>query len=177
MKNSRLFKVLKYGQIFIFIVYLFLLLYLTIFKRLYYGTVTGILLENYRLSYDIYYRNSINLIPLKTVYIYLFHPPSENIALTNIYGNIIAFMPLGFLVPSIAKSCRSIRKVLFLSIGTSISIELIQLILRVGSTDIDDVILNTFGGLIGYLIFKLVLGLVHNKVGSKKYTQTNIDIN
>ena len=138
----------------VFIAYVCILLYLTVFERLYRETVTGLFLENYTLDGSLYFRYSVNLVPFKTISLYVNNPPNFHTAITNLAGNMIAFIPLGFLLPTVSKKIRNYKSILLISAATSTAIELIQLLLRVGSTDIDDVILNAVGGLMGYFIFK-----------------------
>ena len=73
----------------------------------------------------------------------------------NFFGNIFAFMPFGFFSSLLFKRLRSIGVIFLLSMGVSITVELLQLTFKVGSLDIDDVILNSSGGTIGYIMFKL----------------------
>jgi glycopeptide antibiotics resistance protein len=53
-----------------------------------------------------------------------------------------------------AKSVRKAWKVALLSFEISVLIEVSQLIFQVGCFDVDDMILNTLGGLLGYLLFR-----------------------
>ncbi|HIR76095.1 MAG TPA: VanZ family protein [Candidatus Choladousia intestinipullorum] len=73
----------------------------------------------------------------------------------NLAGNIIGFMPFGALLPVMAKSARKGWKVTLLSFEVSALIEISQLFFRVGCFDVDDIILNTLGGLLGYAVFWL----------------------
>lgn len=81
----------------------------------------------------------------------------------NVGGNILMFMPLGFLVPLLWKACKRLKNILMIGFIVSLSIESLQFVenlLRVGLgriTDIDDVICNVFGTLLGYLIYKLLI--------------------
>ncbi len=71
----------------------------------------------------------------------------------NIGGNIAAFAPFGFFLPLLCKKTRNP----FVSVGMtaifSFTVELVQLVTRVGAFDVDDILLNTVGGLIGYLCY------------------------
>lgn len=68
--------------------------------------------------------------------------------------NIIMFMPLGFLLPLIWKEYRNFLKVAATGLGFSLIIEICQLFcLR--TTDIDDLIMNTIGAAVGYIIWSL----------------------
>lgn len=72
----------------------------------------------------------------------------------NIIGNIVMFMPIGFLLPLIYTKINSYKKVLVIGFCTSLLIELSQLFLTRG-TDVDDLILNTLGSILGYLAFTI----------------------
>lgn len=71
----------------------------------------------------------------------------------NIFGNILAFAPFGFVLPIISQSSRKLIHITILSLEFSLTVELIQLIFRVGVFDIDDVFMNTLGGFIGGVCF------------------------
>lgn len=75
----------------------------------------------------------------------------------NLGGNILGFMPFGFCMPLLDRKHRSWYVIFFESMLFSAGIEIIQLISRVGSCDVDDVILNTLGGFLGYLLFAAAL--------------------
>ena len=70
----------------------------------------------------------------------------------NLAGNILIFIPFGFFVPM----SRERKSILATTIGAfllSLVIESIQLYTRVGCFDVDDLLLNTLGGVTGYIIF------------------------
>ena len=73
---------------------------------------------------------------------------------TNLFGNIVIFLPFGFFMP-MASRYRSFFLTLFYSFGVSFFVECFQLVTRVGSFDVDDMLLNTFGGVIGYIVFAI----------------------
>lgn len=68
----------------------------------------------------------------------------------NVLGNIIAFVPLGVLVPALGKRLSVPVAVLCTSALVSISIEVLQWLFARRVADIDDVILNVVGALVGY---------------------------
>lgn len=76
--------------------------------------------------------------------------------IVNIFGNICAFVPFGFMLPIISKNNRKFLNVTIITLIFSLTIELLQLISKVGIFDVDDLFLNTIGGIIGYLVFKVV---------------------
>jgi glycopeptide antibiotics resistance protein len=73
---------------------------------------------------------------------------------TNLFGNVIIFIPFGFFLP-MASKYRSFLSTVFYSFGLSLCVETFQLVTKVGSFDVDDLLLNTAGGLIGYIIFEI----------------------
>ena len=87
----------------------------------------------------------------------------------NLIGNIFVFVPWGFMVPVIrTKPC----KFLYTAISTfllSLCIETIQLITKVGSFDVDDLILNTLGGMIGCVVYFIV-----NDVRRRAFGKTDL---
>lgn len=71
---------------------------------------------------------------------------------TNLFGNILIFVPYGFFV-SMASKSRGLFKTVFYSFVLSLGVEFFQLFTKVGSFDVDDLLLNTVGGVLGYMIF------------------------
>ena len=76
----------------------------------------------------------------------------------NLAGNIIIFVPYGFFI-SVAGRSRGFFKTLFFSMSLSLCVEIIQLFTRVGSFDVDDILLNTTGGVVGYIVFLICNGV------------------
>ena len=96
----------------------------------------------------------------------IIHPSTEGVfLLCNILDlliySIIMFLPLGFLIPLIWKRYRNPLKIFMIGFGFSLSIELCQLFNR-RNTDIDDLMMNTLGAVIGYFIWKLTKRLFKN---------------
>lgn len=103
---------------------------------------------------------SYNFIPFKEILRFLtkvsyFGP---KIVLINVVGNIACFMPFGFFFSSILKypTDNAAWKVTFVSAFLSSFMETIQFLTRTGCCDVDDVILNTFGGYLGFVVFYAV---------------------
>jgi glycopeptide antibiotics resistance protein len=79
----------------------------------------------------------------------------------NVGGNILLLMPLGFLAPILWKKFRGVKAASLLGLFVSVTIELLQLFQRYGGgwgriTDIDDVIFNVLGAVIGYLAYVFI---------------------
>ena len=70
----------------------------------------------------------------------------------NVVGNCAAFIPGGFLLPVISRRCRSFISCTLVGFVISFFIECTQLIFRVGSFDVDDLMLNTLGVAIGFIM-------------------------
>ncbi len=71
----------------------------------------------------------------------------------NLIGNIIGFFPFGFFLPVISRRFRSVRIVALAGLVSSTAIEIVQLVTRSGVCDVDDIMLNTLGAVLGYLLF------------------------
>lgn len=86
------------------------------------------------------------------------YPHVTGFCLRNTLGNIVLFVPLGILLPLVSVRFRSLKRVLLLALCMSLTIEAIQLVLRfVGNpraVDIDDVLLNTLGACLGYVVYR-----------------------
>lgn len=92
-----------------------------------------------------------NLRPGRSLRAYLDQPEMRD-AIRQIGGNLLLGVPFGILVPVIAPRARGVLRVLFLTATVMLMVELAQGTLINGRAfDIDDVILNTTGALIGYL--------------------------
>lgn len=85
----------------------------------------------------------------------------------NFVMNIAAFIPFGFMVPIIRPARKSFWWVLFSSFSLTVTVELLQLLLKVGTCDVDDIILNTCGGVTGYLFYAIGYA-VYRRVISRK---------
>lgn len=84
--------------------------------------------------------------------------------LINTVGNVVCFMPLGFILPLISFKCGKWYNTFLLSFLLSLSIEVIQLVFKVGSFDVDDMFLNTLGGIAGFicvLFYKFIRRKLH----------------
>lgn len=87
--------------------------------------------------------------------------------MVNILGNILAFAPLGFLLPLLNMKYRKFYVVAFISFLFSLTVESLQMYLKVGIFDVDDLLLNTMGGILGYISFRVGY-YCYRKLGRKK---------
>lgn len=77
----------------------------------------------------------------------------------NVIGNVLVFIPLGIFLPKLFLRLSKVLPVTVLSLELSLIIEVTQLVTRIGSFDVDDLFLNTIGGILGYLIYKVVTSI------------------
>ena len=73
--------------------------------------------------------------------------------------NIILFIPLGFFLPAVFKSNRKAYKTILIIFAITFGIEFFQYFIG-RSSDIDDIITNLLGGIIGFIVFKLMNSLL-----------------
>lgn len=83
--------------------------------------------------------------------------------------NIAMFVPLGFFLPLLWKRYRRLKNTLLFGIGATVFIELAQLF-TYRATDINDVVTNTAGALLGYLLFRLFKKPLSKVVNPEKKT-------
>ncbi|MFC4619307.1 VanZ family protein [Camelliibacillus cellulosilyticus] len=125
----------------LFFAYFLTLIYLTLFTYNYYV---------YGKSFNLIFFDSIKLM-LASGDLWLI--------VRNIFGNVLLFLPFGFFVPIILRSARSFFICLFLSFIVSLFIESCQYEFAERIFDVDDILLNTLGGVLGWMVFKPFHGL------------------
>ena len=96
-------------------------------------------------------------------FVYLFDYPSMEEALLNLIGNTAMFVPLGIVWPAVFENLNTHWKVIAAGVGMSLTIEILQLPFFGRATDVDDLILNSAGFLMGYGIYLLVKKLRRKK--------------
>ena len=105
----------------------------------------------------------INWIP----FVNLFDYPEMRDILINVIGNTAMFIPLGVVWPSVYKGLDTHWKVISAGIGVSLCVEILQLPFYDRVSDVDDLLLNSLGFIIGYLLY-LLEKLVSKKVSRIK---------
>lgn len=96
-----------------------------------------------------------NFLPFKTILSYLLSEKGLIIVGINLVGNIVLLVPFGFLVPFVYRNM-TWKKSLVLALAVPFVIEGLQVILHLGIFDIDDVILNGLGVMIGYWMYRIL---------------------
>lgn len=94
----------------------------------------------------------VNLVP----FVYLLDYPDPREAVLNFVGNTAMFIPLGVIWPLVFRELNTHRKVLVAGVCCSLCIELLQLPFFDRVSDVDDLILNSLGFTIGYLLYLMV---------------------
>ena len=88
--------------------------------------------------------------------------------LSNLLGNVLVFVPFGMILPMLTPKCRNFFHIVLLGFDFSLFVETIQLISKVGSFDVDDLILNTLGAALGYLAYRLIRRYFRRKHDDRK---------
>lgn len=99
-------------------------------------------------STELNHNSGFNIVPFTEIFRY----PVGSVGFTkNVIGNILIFVPFGYFVSSYVKASK-VSHILFISVLTSLTVELVQR--QIGrSFDIDDILLNVVGSIIGFLLF------------------------
>ncbi len=143
-------KAVRLGARVFFYLYIIIMFYFVLLSERY-GRETG------------YQTSHVNLVLFKEIqrfwnYRHLLSPEA---VITNLFGNIFAFSPFGFMIPIISKKAKGVIAAVFSTFMFSLLIESCQLVMKVGVFDVDDLFLNTVGGLIGYLAYWVSLKGYH----------------
>jgi glycopeptide antibiotics resistance protein len=151
-KRERIKTVLLYG---IFICYIYLLIFILFLSRV-------SLLELFDSQRTLV--RSINLIPFDSIREYI-SGSSENLkrfAFSNVVGNIAIFIPFGIYFPLFKNDKKVITNLLYIFI-VSLFVEIFQWLFGIGTSDIDDIILNCLGGWVGILGYKFLLFILRDE--------------
>ena len=124
----------------------------------------GILMLNFGGTHE----GQPNFIPFKTIIPYLVGEKGLLIGAINIVGNIILLVPVGLMVPFVFPAVHLKKSILF-AVFSGLLIEGMQTLLHVGIFDIDDVILNGLGYLLGYWIYLVLPRFWHLLKSSKLF--------
>ena len=129
---------------------LFLLVYIRLlFKVLVFEDVPLIRVGGLMFDFGGTQAGEPNLVPFKTIWPYLTGEFGLLIGGLNIVGNIIFLIPLGLLLPQLFSRINQLR-VLLIAVLFCLAIELTQAYFKIGIFDIDDVLLNVLGVMVGY---------------------------
>ena len=167
-------KPMKINLYIFFGLYLILLITLTLFDSLW-------LRNGFNFSGFDNIQDRINLVPFKTIMTFVKEFDSmysTSQIMLNLFGNVCAFMPMALFLPLLFKRQNKFFQFVITLTLMILGIEFLQLITGSGRFDIDDLILNLFGAVLVYLLFKIksVNALIHNiflleknKISKKSY--------
>ena len=116
--------------------------------------------------------SNINLLPFKTILSFLdvllrkayylekwgsalTYAGQARLAVVNLVGNIVMFVPLGFLLPKVSARQRKFWRAMATTALIILLVELAQLFSLRGICDVDDLILNVLGAAVGYGMYKI----------------------
>lgn len=132
VRNKEKFHIIKELFSLVFIIYIICLFYAVTFQDIDGSWATS------------------NFIPFHEMFRYTF---GSRLFIKNVLGNMLMFVPYGFFSSYLLKE-KNLLIIFFLTVILSFTIEYIQL--QIGRVfDIDDIILNVIGGLVGYFIYLL----------------------
>ena len=143
-RHARIIR--TFGKV-LFVLYIVFLVYFLFLAEWYGRTGTG---EDYRYNLELFreirrfitYREQLGMFAV----------------FANLFGNILIFVPYGFFI-SMAAERRGFFKTLFCSFGLSLCVDLVGLRIRKNRIDVDDILLNTIGGILGYILFAICNGI------------------
>lgn len=156
-KKKRLFRFL--GKV-LFVLYIGFIIYFLLFSDVYGRSIEG--MQEYHYNFELFKE------------IKRFWYNKEQIGLyavfANLLGNVLIFVPFGFFMP-MASKYRSFLSTLFCSFALSFCVETFQLLNKVGSFDVDDLVLNTLGGAVGYIVFSICAAMrrKHDKKAKRRH--------
>ena len=156
-------KKIKTFSTILFVLYLFLLIYLLFFAERF-----GIQSFEERE----YHYNLVFLQEIKRFWTYREQLGVWSVVL-NLLGNVVGFIPFGFILPIIHRDTRNFFFITFSGFALSLCVETIQLVTKLGCFDVDDLILNTLGAAVGYILFA-VCHLIDDQTRRKKYGEKEI---
>jgi glycopeptide antibiotics resistance protein len=110
-------------------------------------------------SWDLPYAN---LKPFHTIHVYLFHANLYNFDtwFQVFFGNLVLFLPFGILAPLLSRRMLSFPRFLLVLFLVLLGVELTQKFTSTGAFDVDDIILNLTGGIVGFALVRLFINPV-----------------
>lgn len=141
---------------FLFFLYIFFILKVIVFKFSF--TQLQMIVNSWRKDIIWEGLSTANFTPLKTIKMYIrYYSTMPNIhSFENLFGNICVFVPFGFMLPMVHPPCKNIFILFANTFLFVLGIEIFQLFSAFGAFDVDDILLNSMGSLLGYGLYKLI---------------------
>ena len=136
---------------FLFYFYILLVIKVIIFKYPYEQLYA--IMQTWRRDVILEGLGTANFIPFKTIKMYIEYADRLN-SFENLAGNILAFIPFGLMFPIVRARKKGFADVLLNALVFVIGIEVFQLFSAFGAFDVDDIILNCFGVILGYIVYR-----------------------
>jgi len=147
VKNMKKSNIITYMM---FIIYILLIIRIILFKDIPLNKIFMMMGMEKR---------TINIVPLYSVIKMIIDANvSSQQVFKNIVGNIAIFVPMGIFLPLLFKET-GLKVIVIKGIFISCTFEILQFIFAIGNTDIDDIILNLLGLMLGWFIFNLINNL------------------
>ena len=159
--NKNVKKKIKTFSTVLFVLYLFLLIYLLFFAERF-----GIQSFEERE----YHYNLVFLQEIKRFWTYREQLGVWPVVL-NLLGNVVGFIPFGFILPIIHRDTRNFFFITFSGFALSLCVETIQLVTKLGCFDVDDLIMNTLGAALGYIFFAVIYLLQKRNIPDRELLQ------
>ena len=133
-------------------VYILLMLWLMFGQRLYHelSSPNSVWMQNYWSEF----REKLNIVPFETIALYTrsLFGGINRAAVVNLVGNVVMFVPLGFLLPHTAKKAKKFIGCFVISLVCILCAEIVQVFTLLGYFDVDDLMLNMIGVCVGFLL-------------------------
>lgn len=97
--------------------------------------------------------DTANFTLFKTIKMYINYSYKLN-SFENLVGNVVVFVPFGFLLPYIQEKSRKLQVLLLNAFLFVLGIEVFQLFSAFGAFDVDDILLNCFGAVLGWILYR-----------------------
>jgi glycopeptide antibiotics resistance protein len=133
---------------------------------IYLAALFWIIVLKLNISFSYKGTQNVNLIPFREPLLY-----NSRIDYNEIFLNILIFMPLGLYVGILFKKLTTAQKI-FSFFMVSLFCEVCQFVLKIGAFDITDIINNTLGGIIGFMLFKGTEKIFNDTVKAQKLVNT-----
>lgn len=154
MDNKKRYQMLKY---ILFVIYIMALSYFVFFAEMFGRTQHSV---NFRYNFVLFkeikrfikYRRQLGVV---NVFI-------------NVAGNVLAFVPFGIGLPMLTQGKAKFITVFLSTFAFSLTIELTQLLTKIGCCDVDDLLLNTLGGVLGYICYSFAHKLINKNEIARK---------
>lgn len=135
---------------FCFVLYILFLIKVIIFK--YPFEQLAAIVETWRRDVILEGLGTANFTPFKTIKMYIKYADRLN-SFENLAGNVLAFVPFGILYPMLWKRKSGFLDMFANAFVLVLGIEIFQLFSAFGAFDVDDIILNCFGAVAGYVVY------------------------